>query len=80
MYYEAILWDVIALCAICALLGLIGGLYVSRWTIRKVPKPEAPTPDFDITNPMNARARTEVIGGVEWTVYGGQDKNRYAGR
>lgn len=72
MYYEAIMWDVIALCAICALLGLIGGLYLSRWVIRRAKPAEAPAPDFDINNPMNAQARKMMDGGVEWTVYGGR--------
>ena len=70
--YHDILWELLALCAFCLLLGLIVGLYLSRWAMRRVKRPEAPMPDFDIYNPLNAQARKEISGGVEWTVYGGR--------
>lgn len=69
--YEVIMWDAIALCAVCALLGLIGGLYLSRWAIRRKQQVmEAPAPDYDPCNPMNAgRGRETVeICGAKWYV------------
>lgn len=62
--------ELIALSAACLLVGLILGMGVSRLQKRK--PSEAPVPDFDVTNPINGQARTEMHGGVEWTVYGGR--------
>lgn len=66
--YEVIMWDAIALCAVCALLGLIGGLYLSRWAIRRQRKLLEVMPAYDPSNPMNAgRGRETVeICGATW--------------
>lgn len=66
--YEVIMWDMIALCAVCAILGLVGGMYLSRWALRR--HQEAPVPEYDPRNPMNAGRQTETVraGGATWYV------------
>lgn len=61
--------EIIALAAACLLLGLASGWVLARRHDYRADV--APVPEFDRNNPINARARKEVINGVEWTVYGG---------
>ena len=51
------------------LLGWTAGSLAAEW--RQKRRDEAPVPDFDINNRLNARARTETACGIQWTVYGG---------
>ena len=69
MYYEAVMWDVIALCALCLLIGLLGGWLLATRT-RKDRAPAPALPDYDPANPMNAGREPETVqaGGATWYV------------
>ena len=67
------------LCAACILLGMIVGLFLARWMIRRVrpAQPEGPAPcdlGYDPTNPMNAGRGRETVqeGGATWYVIRGR--------
>ena len=67
---ERIMWSVVGLCAVCAVLGVTVGMYLSRWALRRQRAQEAPLPEFDPRNPMNAGRGRETIsaGGATWYV------------
>lgn len=59
--------EVIALCFLCIAVGVLIGY---EWAcIRERKRDVAPVPDFDKTNPINARCMETITEcGVEWEV------------
>ena len=68
--YEAIMWDVVALCALCLLIGLISGWLISTRRAKRDRAPMPVLPDYDPMNPMNAGRGRETVqaGGATWYV------------
>ena len=69
--YEVILWDMIGLCAVCAVLGVTVGVYLCRWALRWRQE-DAPVPDYDVNNPVNGGGRrgetVQICGHTFWRI------------